>query len=652
MLKLFRRLTLDDALILLILFTGALLRFYRLSEIPFTHDEFSAIIRTQFSTFHDLIEKGIKIDGHPAGVQVFLYYLVRAFGVSEITLKLPFILMGLVSVWLVYLIGKDWFNPAVGLVAASFVSFLQFPVMYSQIARPYASGLCFAMMMVYFWTKVIFHPQRKYYQNLAGYILSGVLCAYNHHFSLLVAGMIGVTGLFYCRREGIRSYILAGLTIIAAYLPHLPILVHQLGIGGVEGWLSKPRYDFLFDYMRYIFQFSVYIYALVLVLISLSFFRKNASPSVNKKFILISALWFLLPYIIGFCYSQWRSAVLQYSVLIFSFPFLLFVLFGFLKTDKPLHKILLVAVIGMTVIPSLVFERKHFSLFYKDVYREIVKESDHLADSLGADRCLVILDTKKEINRFYLSKPEYARLPFIYLQDIKGKGSLMNLLDSCKAQYLAFGSLSSTNSEFYPLMMERFPFLVRHKSYCGGDFYLFSRTEPPLFSNEYFYEKVNTFEPSLPEWSWVSEKQISDSLAISGKRSYANITGSEFSPSYIRSLRDMIHSENDVIDVSVDIRTPLVFPGAWLVLAVTSDGKVIKWNAASVNDYVRPGHEGRVFQSLRLSDIEFRHHRLMFNTYIWNPMKSHYILDDYRIKVRSGNPYLYGLYRKLGKRTS
>ena len=180
-----------------------------------------------------MIENGIIIDGHPAGVQVFLFYLTKLFGVSGVVLKTPFILCGLISVWLIYLIGKDWFNATVGLVAASFLSFLQFPVMYSQIARPYASGLCFVLLLVYFWTRIIFHPQRKYYLNLAGYIISGALCAYNHHFSMLFAAMVGITGLFYCTRDWMRHYITAGIIIILLYLPHLRILLFQMGIGGI-----------------------------------------------------------------------------------------------------------------------------------------------------------------------------------------------------------------------------------------------------------------------------------------------------------------------------------------------------------------------------------------------------------------------------------
>jgi len=647
MLKFFRRFTTDDALIVMILIIGALLRFYRLPEIPFTHDEFSAILRTNFAGFYELVEKGIKIDGHPAGIQVFLFYYIRIFGISETGLKIPFILCGIFSIWLVYLVGKDWFNATVGLVAASFIAFLQFPVMYSQIARPYSSGLCFTLMMVFFWTKVIFHPHRKYYLNLAGYTLSGVLCVYNHHFTMLFAAMAGITGLFYCRRDLMRQYIAAGLLVIVLYLPHLPILIYQLGIGGIEGWLSKPRFDFIFDYLQYIFQFSVYVYLLIFLLISLSFYWYQEKPRVKNKFILISAIWFLIPYFTGFFYSIFRSSVLQYSVLIFSFPFILFVLFGYFKTTRFLHKVILIVLIGVVVIPSLISGRQHYRLFYRDIYREMVAESKQKIDSLGVANCKVILDTKKEINSYYLKKLNCPDLPFSYFNELKAKGSLLAYLDTCKANFLAYGCLTSTNWENYPLMMEEYPFLIQHKSYCGGDFYLFSRIKPVKVTSEYFYTLINTFEPSLPEWGWVNEKRCIDSLAVDGKKSYLNVAGTEFSPAYSKSLRDMFHSENDVIDVSIDLRTPPVFPGAWLVLTVSADGKDLKWSSTAVNDFVNPGHTGRVFHTLRISDVDLRHHRLMFNAFIWNPMKSPYLMDNFTIKVRKGNPVIYGLYRNV-----
>ena len=55
-------------------------RFYDFFEIPMTYDGFSALFRTRYETFYDLIEKGIKPDAHPAGIQVFEYFLVKLVG--------------------------------------------------------------------------------------------------------------------------------------------------------------------------------------------------------------------------------------------------------------------------------------------------------------------------------------------------------------------------------------------------------------------------------------------------------------------------------------------------------------------------------------------------------------------------------------------
>jgi hypothetical protein len=80
---------------------------------------------------------------------------------------------------------------------------------------------------------------------------------------------------------------------------------------------------------------------------------------------------------------------------------------------------------------------------------------------------------------------------------------------------------------------------------------------------------------------------------------------------------------------------------------ITANGKEIKWDSAPVNEFVNPGHLGRVFYSIRLSDVELRHHGLVIKAFIWNPLKKPYIMDNFRVRVRSGNPFIYGLYREI-----
>src|SRR5690606_31293576 len=96
--------------------------------------------------FGELIDLGVCKDTHPAGVQVFLFYWIKLFGISEAAVRLPFVIAGILSVLLVYLIAKRWFNETVALLSAAAIAFLEFPITYSQLARPYASGLLFSLL--------------------------------------------------------------------------------------------------------------------------------------------------------------------------------------------------------------------------------------------------------------------------------------------------------------------------------------------------------------------------------------------------------------------------------------------------------------------------------------------------------------------------
>ena len=155
----------NRGILFFILFVTIVLRFYNYTSISFTHDEFSALFRLDFPDFFTLIEKGVKVDGHPAGVHVFLYYWTALFGKSEWLVKLPFMLCGVLAVYVAFLIAKEWFNETVGLLVAAFLASSQYMIMYSQIARPYISGLFFTLLMVYYWSYLMKNPSEKFYKN-------------------------------------------------------------------------------------------------------------------------------------------------------------------------------------------------------------------------------------------------------------------------------------------------------------------------------------------------------------------------------------------------------------------------------------------------------------------------------------------------------
>ena len=185
----------DYILLGIIMLVAAVLRLWKLGQVPFMHDEFSALLRTRFDNFHDFIQQGVMPDSHPIGVQLFLWGWVKLFGWNEFWVKLPFVLMGIGSVYLIYLIGRQWFNRKVGLFSAAFFAVSQFTIFYSQLARPYSAGLFFVLLMAYFWYKVVFGTKTTK-RDYIGFALSAWACSLMQYFSIAQAGLIFDSGRY------------------------------------------------------------------------------------------------------------------------------------------------------------------------------------------------------------------------------------------------------------------------------------------------------------------------------------------------------------------------------------------------------------------------------------------------------------------------
>ena len=635
----------DRLLIFLIIVIGAVLRFYDYGSIPFTHDEFSAVFRTQFSSFHDLISKGVVTDTHPAGVQIFLYYWIKLTGISEPLVKLPFTLFSLVSVLLVYVIGRKWFTATAGLVAASFLSFLQYPLMYGQIARPYASGLFLVLLMVYFWTNLILDPRRRFYLNLAGYVLASVLCAYDHHFALLFCGITGLTGIFIIHKSKRIPYALSWVVIFLLYVPHLPIFFGQLKQGGIGGWLSKPRPDFVLDYLSYAFQFSPYVLALLGILIVLSLVWRVRGKKPDIRFIIVSFVWFVVPLLTGYIYSVYVNPVLQYSVLLFSFPFLLLLMFFYADAGKAWQKFTLVALCALVIIPSLIIERQHYRLFYRSPYKEILSESKHAADYLGRSNCCILIDSHRRFSDYYLAKPEMKGFSVNWIHDIFEPPILGSILDTCSARYFVYGCISNSAWEDYPIILSKFPCLLEHKRFNEGDFYVFAR-DTVRSPDEYYFTADADF--TVTKTGWINDWTANIWYTAGDLKNpvYRMDSSVIFSPTFRGPLRDICKHTNDIVDFYADVETAEPFSEAYLQLGIYQKETLLSFQSKTIRSSNTEGFQ-RIYCSYRLADIDWRHHFLSIQGFIWNPLKQEFLIRKMSFRIRHGNPFLYGLCRKI-----
>jgi len=597
-----------------ILLVAAVLRFYDYFNIPFTHDELSALFRTQFDSFSELIEKGVKTgDTHPPAIQVFLYYWVKLFGTAEWVVKLPFTLFGLLSVGLIYLIAKKWYNETVGLISAAFLASIQYMVIYSQTERPYISGLFFSLAMVYFLTQLIQNPEKNFYKNSAFYILFASLCAYNHHFSLLFVAITGLTGLFLIQRKYMVKYLINAAIIMILYIPNIPIVLHQMKLGGVEEWLSKPHNDFIINYLSYAFQYSFVSLFLVAGLVIFGFVKR---AKINYKWLLVSVLWFSLPFLVGFFYSKYVNAVLQYSVLIFSFPFLFFILFGHIKKQKSVINLIIVAIILTVNTSLLIYERKHYTLFYNSPYEKILE--DHENAQKEHENVVSLIHSYKKTTQYYWDKIP-VRSPFFVI-DFLNEKELVTLVKEqvTKVDYLYLGIVSFNSPNTVPIVQKYFPRIEWQNNYPAGTTYLFSKGARNRTDTIHFSEVNPCFI---------------DSSTL-------------YSCSFSKPLCEIISSKYNFIDISVKFFVPENYDDIILVASLENEKGSIYWGGTPFGKYVTDENIGQwitVHHSVKISDIRLKEKNITFKTYIWNKGNRNFTVKDYSVFLRAGNPVIYGL---------
>ncbi|KPL21556.1 MAG: hypothetical protein AMS23_09125 [Bacteroides sp. SM1_62] len=638
------RISSNHLVLLFILLTGTLLRVWHLMEIPLTHDEFSVIFRTGYDSFAELIEQGVMVDVHPAGIQVFMNYWIELFGQSAVAVKIPFIIFGFFTILLVYELGEEWFNPSVGLITATFIACLEYTVMYSQIARPYMSGLFFSLLMVYGWQRYLFSPGKSSIAWLILYVIASAICAYNHYFSLLFAAIVGVTGLFFITWRRFISYSVAGVAIFGLYIPHLSIFFHQFQEKGVEGWLGKPDNDFIVDYIGYIFHFSPLVYAMVAIIIVAGIRLQKGPGLLKSKFFYISLAWFSLPILIGFFYSRYVNAVLQYSGLIFTFPFFLFLVFGNLPDFKKSVKYLAVPLISLVLILTLIYGRQYYSLFYQSRFKHLILDTEQTISEYGADNCLVIMDSHKKISDYYYEALD-IRFDHFHYDDFTDRNAFIDLIKNTEKDYLSLAVDSHTDLALPGIIMQYFPSMMLKKDYFGGNYYLFSRTEGK--EGSILFTSRNGFSGEGPGWSRITDSLLIDSAGIDDSPAYLMSGGQEFSPTFSYPLGDLVNQRTDMIDVSVNIRNRDSLNQSLLVLQVKGKRGLLKWTASHFRDYDRgKGDWYTVHHTFRTAQNP-RRKNLQVNVYIWNRDKTNFLCNNFIVRSRKGNPVLYGLLEKF-----
>ena len=623
----------EQIILVIILALATFLRFYNYANWSLSNDELSALARLQFDSFGEMIRQGVMLgDFHPAGVQVFLWFWVKVFGSSAAAVRLPFVVFGIISIYLVFIIGKRWFSPSAGLFAASVLAFLQFPILYSQLARPYSPGLLLSLATVWFWTKIVYDEKRNL-KDYAGFVIFADLCAYTHHYSFLFAIVVGLSGFVFYRKIHWKNYLISALVVGVLYLPHLKIFLYQFGIGGVggnEGWLGKPEPGWILGFLKYTFNESWILLFLIFALFLITFlFRK----SKFTPFHWLALSWFLVMFFIGYFYSIWRNPILQYSILLFSFPFLILFFFSFVDNLHNKLKIIVLAIFTLfgtvqTVFINQFYQQQHFGEF-KDVaskfaqwHRELGKEN--ITNTIIVNSPFYI--------HYYLDK-ECVGLKFEQYENRGGKDllTLKKIVDECRTPYFIHAWTKPCPADLEDIILTKYPCILQKKDYSGlSSVTLYSKisSQKCLEMPVPFKIVKNDFDAGLI-WGG-SGVNLDSTIVHSGKFSFKLDGQNEYSPVFTSHLADLNNGKFDKIRVTLWAFSPDSLTNMPIVISIENAGKGgYIWVSSHIENFIEPQKWGQAFFNFEVPKIISADDVLKI--YVWNAEKKVIYLDDFEI---------------------
>jgi hypothetical protein len=599
----------------IILVVAAALRFSHLGQTSLSNDELSSIIRAQYNSFNQLYNEGIKTDVHPAGLQVFLYYWLKIAGDSPFAVRFPFALCGLLSVLFVFLIARQWFNSNAALFAAAALATLQFPILYSQVARMYSIGLFLCLVNIWSWNKILFNDteSKRKWQHYFIYILSALFAMYMHYFSLAFVGIIGLTGFVFIKRKNLVTYLLIWTGILLLFLPALPLFLEQIKMGGLEDWLAKPGSNTFLKYLYYCFNESevltcVYIAIPVLCIVLVG--RK----SKFSKFQLVALAWFLIPYAVAYYYSIFRQPVLQYSGLLFSFPALLLFLFSFIPERKlgwnmSIPVILLLA--GTSI--STIAEKNYYRTPHFGVFKELAENTIRWEHKYGKQNMTEVftLISPKYVDYYFnrMNSPVHVDLNLV--SEKKELSKLQNLLDTCKTEYLLY---AWSNTRYYyetlELITQKYPVVAERDTFFNSEITLFRKSGK---SNDTIaFDTTATFnEPQL-----LAERQ------------------KEFKVIFNKQVNELTLGDNNMAIAEVELNAPDSLQDVELVINFENFSENVGWNGIPVKYFYRPGKPIHALLSSKVPDDR----NSILKIFIWNPKKRNLSIGNYRVTIKNRNP--------------
>lgn len=397
--------------------------------------EFKIFLRNDPAKHIQDVNKGLfYTDTHPPLYFWIMHFWMRIFKDNALSARSFSVLLGVISIFLAYRLGRILFEENVAIFCALLVSTTAFCVRYSQEARAYALIMALGLSSSIFILR--FERHRKNWESLIWAILN-CIGIYTHYFYIFIslAQFTYFTIIYYKDSAILRRFYLCFIFSFLLFSPwFMPVILKGYNFNRAEWIFGYPGlvnkiYYFLSGSSRYLFLFDVSsILNRLLLLLGLLLFGymlfltwKDLTTQYRRQF-LYCLILFLMPIL-----SMLFIDIVQKGALLKQERFWMFSLLGFipfagyiLNCSFSKNRTIVYIFIVLILISSLMSSGLEFGPSPERTSRWIKEESGK------GKSCVIIYNIRSAVlsQAYYLDDD-------IYLMPVSNEKQLNNALELC-----------------------------------------------------------------------------------------------------------------------------------------------------------------------------------------------------------------------------
>jgi len=476
-------------LVILIIVAGLFIRMYHLGQESLWMDEGHSIRVASLSLPH--IIGNLSGDFHQPLYFIVLHGWINIFGDSEFSARFLSVLCGVLSIWMIFRVGRLLFDKETGILSGVLLCVSGFNIYYSQEVRMYSPVTFLTLLSMYYFIKLL---QQKSFLNSGKYLLFTALLFYTHHVGIYIIAAQNIyvvtSALFFSKSSEISLKRWLGLQValIVIFAPWIWILLSQISRWHAKGWATSAPVvqTVIHTFTKYSGSRLLKPLLIILSIFSIFIIKRSKGATIRNKFfrslnprywdiyftdvntILLLGVWLLAPIILPFVISRVLSPVYTHRLTIgASLAFYLLVARGIRNLGNTYLRLVIFFII---VILSLVVVRKQYLEEYKDQWREAVSYIEVHAE-LG-DRVLVCdISPFQNVFQYYFDRsglPDKGIAPEV-IKFWRGRifGKLIPAGEDSERVWVVLSHHSLKNVQLIRTMHAESCSLIRYKEYSN-----------------------------------------------------------------------------------------------------------------------------------------------------------------------------------------